>query len=293
AKLAFIHQYDGYYVGGAIHTYPGWEKRVQNLIESGADMIFIDTSDARSRFVLDVIEKFKKKYPNIPLCAGNIVSGEGYKELVEAGADLVKVGMGSGSACITSEKRGVGRGLLTALVDVYETKEKMKEEYRKPIIADGGIGVRLIGEKKIGNMIARIYEPSPGSFSKALMFADACMCGTFANMLTEAAGKRVEFEGKYYKERWGEGSFKGISMARYGIEEGVKKNLLVEEGVADLVNEIGRLKPNLEKIFFAVALTIGNNVGARNLEEYREKATYELLSPNAWKKTGVGSLTSI
>lgn len=285
-RLVFVHEYPGYYVGGAIHTYPGWEKRTEMLVEAGADMIFIDTSDARSKFVLEVVEKFKKKYPDIPLCAGNVVSGEGYKELVMAGADVVKVGMGSGNACITSERRGVGRGLLTTLADVFEAKEEMNEAYKKPIIADGGIGVRVIKTIPIGDITARIYELNPSSITKALMFSDAVMCGTLANMFEEAAGRTIMFEGKRYKERWGEGSLKGISLARYGIDESIRRGL-IEEGVADLVNVVGRLKPNLEKIFLNVALTIGNNCGAKNLEEFRSKAQFELLSPNAWRKTGV------
>jgi len=288
-KLAFIHDYLIYPVGAAIHTYRGFERRAGKLIDAKADMIFIDTSDARSRFQLDVISNFKSKYPDVPLCAGNIISGEGYKELVEAGADLVKIGMGSGGACITSERRGIGRGLLTALYDVWNTREKMGEDYRKPIIADGGIGVRLIKTIKIGDMDARMYEHSPASILKSLGFADADMFGTAFNMLAEAAGKTMESpeDGNKYKERWGEGSIKGISMARYGIGESVKR-ALIEEGVYDLVNLEGTLKPYLEKTALNIAITIGNNCGARNLKEYREKMTYELLSPSAWRKTGVG-----
>jgi len=285
-ELAFIHEYHGYMVGAAIHTYPGWEERVKKLDDARADMIFIDTSDARSRFQLDVISEFKKKYPGIPLCAGNIVSGEGYKELVEAGADLVKYGMGSGGACITSVRRGPGRGLLTASDDIWNTKEKMDKDHQKPIIADGGIGVRLIKMIKAGDYEARIYEHNPASILKSLGFADAVMMGTAFNMLMEAPGRTLEFYGKKYKERWGEGSLKGISMARYGIGESVKR-ALVEEGVYDLVSLEGRLKPYLEKTALNIAMTIGNNVGARNLKEYRERMTYELLSPTAWRKTGV------
>jgi len=143
ANLAFIYKHHGYMVGAAIHTHKGWVKRAEELVEAGVDMIFIDSSDAKSDFQLNVISEFKKSYPGIPLCAGNMVDGaEGYKRLVGEGADLVKVGMGSGGSCITSENRGVGRGIATALMDVSEERER--NEKKVPIIADGGIGARRI-----------------------------------------------------------------------------------------------------------------------------------------------------
>jgi IMP dehydrogenase len=283
-KLAFIYKYNGYAVGGAIHTHEGWQKRAEELIGSGADMIFIDSSHAKTDFQVDAIGEFKRLYGDVPVCAGNIVDAEGYRMLVDAGADLVKIGMGTGGSCITSENRGVGRGIATAVIDVAE--ERDRNERKVPIIADGGIGARRLGVTRTGNCRISEYVHDPGSIAKALAFADAVMMGTGFNMFEEAAGETRVSNGKRCKERWGEGSRKAATLARYGVGENIRR-ADIEEGIDDLVTCVGRLKPVTEKIALNVKMTL-SNVGAVTLEEYRNKAVVELLSEQALRETGVG-----
>jgi len=285
-KLAFIYKFHGYPVGGAIHTHKGWERRAESLLEAGADMIFIDSSDAKSDFQEEVIIKFKKKYGNVPLVAGNMVDAEGYRRLVNAGADLVKVGMGSGGSCLTTENRGYGRGIATALLDVSEERER--GDRKVPIIADGGLGTRRIRIRFVGDKRLTDYEHDASSISKALAITGvkAIMMGTGFNMFEEAAGGIFEHEGKRYKERWGEGSLKAMTLARYGVGEDVRR-AHVEEGIYDYVSVAGRLKPGIEKTALNLKMNY-SSAGAKNTKEFWEKATLELASGAAQADAGIG-----
>lgn len=291
-KLAFIYKYHGYMVGGAIHTHPGWEKRVEKLLEAGTDMIFIDSSHAKTDFQVKVLKEFKKKYIT-PICGGNIIDAEGYRKLVDAGADLVKCGMGSGGSCITTENRGVGRGMATILDEVYNEREKMNKKI--PIIADGGIGTKTVKTKIIetpyGKKNLRIIKHDPSSINKSLAWADAVMLGTGFNVCKEAAGDDLDYEGIECKGRWGEGSVKAATLARYGLDEDIKR-AFIEEGIDDYVTCEGaptpgtvRLKPTIEKLALNAKMTF-SNVGARNPEEYREKCVLELVSGAAKRAAG-------
>ncbi len=283
-KIAFIYNFHGYMVGAAIHTHKGWETRAHKLIEAGVDMIFTDSSDAKTDFQLGVIDRFKNRFDQTPLCIGNIIDAEGYKRFSEAGVDVIKIGMGSGGSCTTTEGRGIGRGIATAMMDVAEERKRSKKKV--PLIGDGGIGTRKLKTRKLGEIKISEYKHDPSTITKSLGIVDVDMLGTAFNMFEEAAGESLEVEGKKYKERWGEGSLKAKSLARYGVGESIKRANVVE-GDHDYVTCVGRLKPGIEKIALNVQLTF-SNVGAVTPEEYREKCVLELASPQAQKEAGVG-----
>jgi IMP dehydrogenase len=283
--LAFNYKYNGYAVGGAIHTY-NWEDRAETLLNAGADIIFIDSSDGASDFQLRTIKRFKKLFPDSYICAGNVVASTALKKnrsgdivevpvydtLVEAGADLIKVGMGSGRMCLTTDNRGVGRDLLKALYDFYEARER-SGEYR-PIIGDGGIGTIDPDFDKRVEVRERLRQDTR-SITVTLTLADVDMMGTYFNMFEEAAAPRHEIDGKCYIENWGEGSQRARSFARYDVGEGVKR-ADIEEGGCYKIPMAGRIKPGMERTALGVAMTL-SNVGAATLEDYRRMSVLEGL----------------
>lgn len=283
--LSFVYKYNGYAVGGAIHTYK-WEERAEALLDAGADIIFIDSSDGASDFQVRTIKKFKKMYPDTPICAGNVVASVAleknrtgkvvevpvYDALVDAGADIIKIGMGSGRICLTTENRGPGRRLLRALNDLYEARAN-HSEYR-PFIADGGIGTVDPDMNKRARVRKNMRQDTR-SIDLALAFADAVMMGSYFNMFEEAAGPEQPIDGKRYKESWGEGSFKAKTVARYDVYEAVRR-AYIEEGSYNLIPCIGRLKPGIERTALGVAMTL-SNVGAANLADYRKLCVLEEL----------------
>jgi len=276
--LAFIYKYNGYLIGGAIHTY-NWEERAETLLDAGVDIVFIDSSDGASDFQVRTIRRFKKRYPDKPICAGNIVASTAlmkkndriievpvYERLVDAGADILKIGMGTGRICLTTENRGVGRLLMRALDDLYEARSSTKSRY-VPFIADGGIGTVDPDMDKRARVRGNMRQDTR-SINMALGRAEAVMMGSYFNMFEEAAGPEHVIDGRRFKESWGEGSFKAQSFARYGIHEGVRR-AHIEEGSYNLIPCVGRLKPGMERTALGVAMTL-SNVGAANLADYRE-----------------------
>lgn len=283
--LTFNYKHHGYAVGGAIHTYR-WEKRAEALLAAGANVIFVDSSDGASDFQLRTIRKFKRLFPDSYICAGNVVASTAikrtrggnlievpvYEKLVEAGADMFKVGMGTGRMCLTTDNRGVGRDILKALNELYEARER--HEVYIPMIADGGIGTIDPDFNKRVDIRERMRQDTR-SINAALAFADAAMMGTYFNMFSEAAGALHDKGGKKYKENWGEGSYKARSFARYDVSEHVRRADM-EEGGVYLVPHVGRLKPGMERTALGLAMTM-SNVGAATLKDYREMCVLEGL----------------
>ncbi|MCL6345230.1 IMP dehydrogenase, partial [Pectobacterium carotovorum subsp. carotovorum] len=174
-------------VGAGINT-RDYEERVPALVEAGADVLCIDSSDGFSDWQKQTIKFVKEKYgDSIPIGAGNVVDADGFNFLADAGADFIKVGIGGGSICITRETKGIGRGQATALIEVA----KARDEYFKkkgvyiPICSDGGI----VFDYHITLALA--------------MGSDFCMLGRYFARFDESPTNKVLINGNYMKEYWG------------------------------------------------------------------------------------------
>jgi len=269
-KLAFEKDIEKIKVGSAIMTYKGWKERVTANIEAGVDLIVIDTSDAYSAFVVDVIEEYKSMNLETPLCIGNIITYEGAMCLIEHGADMVKIGMSSGSICTTRREKATGRAPMTALMEADRArKEHLQKSGRYvPLIVDGGV-------------------TSAADMIIALTIADAVMMGWYFNRFYESSGEKLNKDGKITRDEgemvsiavWGEGSIRAKNLDRYGHST---KKTFFEEGVEGTVPYLGRLKPTLKKDIMKIKAAL-SNAGCPNPEEFRKNAVIELNSPHSSK----------
>ena len=265
-KIAFKKDVDNIVVGAAISTHRGWKKRVKECHKAGADIFVIDTSDAYNEFTAKVIKEYNAMNLGKPICAGNVITYEGAKFLMESGADVIKVGMSSGSICTTQREKATGRAPMTALLDV----EKARTEYYKDtgkyvsIIIDGGVS-------------------DAGSMIIALSVADAVMMGGYFNHFFEAEGEKYDENMQLtthepdikYIATWGEGSARARNLDRYGH---VARKTFFAEGEEGTVQNWGRLKPKLKQDIRKIKAAL-SNTGCMNLKDYHKKAIIELMSP--------------
>ena len=246
-------------VGAGINT-RDYKERVPALVEAGADVLCIDSSEGFSEWQKLTIEWIRKEYGDkVKVGAGNVVDGEGFRFLADCGADFVKIGIGGGSICITRETKGIGRGQATAVIDVARERNKYFEEtgIYVPICSDGGI----------------VYDHH---ITLALaMGADFCMLGRYFARFDESPTAKININGSMMKEYWGEGSARARNWERYDL--GGKQGLKFEEGVDSYVPYAGRLKDNVEASLAKVKATMCN-CGALNLEELHDKAKLTLVS---------------
>ncbi len=248
-----------YMVGAGINT-RDFAERVPALVEAGADVLCIDSSEGFTEWQKITIDWIRKTYgDSVKVGAGNVVSAEGFRFLAEAGADFVKVGIGGGSICITRETKGIGRGQASALIDVC----KARDEYFKetgiyvPVCSDGGI----VFDHHITLALA--------------MGADFMMLGRYFARFDESPTEKINIGGNYYKEYWGEGSNRARNWQRYDL--GGDKKLSFEEGVDSYVPYAGGLKDNVAKTLSKVRSTMCN-CGALSIPELQEKAVLTLVS---------------
>ena len=265
-KIAFKKDVDNIVVGAALSTHKGWKKRVKECHKAGADIFVIDTSDAYNEFTAKVIKEYNAMELGKPICAGNVITYEGAKFLMENGADVIKVGMSSGSICTTQREKATGRAPMTALLDV----EKARTEYYKntgkyvSIIIDGGVS-------------------DAGSMIIALSVADAVMMGGYFNHFFEAEGEKYDENMQLtthepdikYIATWGEGSARARNLDRYGH---VARKTFFAEGEEGTVQNWGRLKPKLKQDIRKIKAAL-SNTGCMNLKDYHKKAIIELMSP--------------
>ena len=248
-----------YVVGAGINT-RDYAERVPALIEAGADVLCIDSSEGFSEWQKLTIEWIRKNYgDSVKVGAGNVVDAAGFRFLADCGADFIKVGIGGGSICITRETKGIGRGQATALIDVCNERDRYFEETGVyiPVCSDGGI----------------VYDHHiPLSLA---MGADFVMLGRYFARFDESPSNRVSIGGTYYKEYWGEGSARARNWQRYDL--GGDKKLSFEEGVDSYVPYAGSLKDNVALSLAKVKSTMCN-CGALSLPELREKAVLTLVS---------------
>ena len=248
-----------YVVGAGINT-RDYAERVPALVNAGADVLCIDSSEGYSEWQKLTIDWIRENYGDtVKVGAGNVVDAEGFRYLAECGADFVKVGIGGGSICITRETKGIGRGQATALIDVC----KARDEYFKetgiyvPVCSDGGI----------------VYDHH---ITLALaMGADFIMLGRYFARFDESPTNKVNIGGTYYKEYWGEGSNRARNWQRYDL--GGDKKLSFEEGVDSYVPYAGSLKDNVGLTLSKVKSTMCN-CGALSIPELQKKAKLTLVS---------------
>ncbi|MGI6579769.1 MAG: IMP dehydrogenase [Saccharofermentanales bacterium] len=250
-------------VGAGINT-RDYEQRIPALIDAGVDVLCIDSSDGFSEWQSDTIKWVRDNYgEDVYIGAGNVIDREGFRYLVEAGADFIKVGIGGGSICITREQKGIGRGQASAVITVAEARDEYFKEtgIYIPICSDGGI----------------VYDYH---MTLALaMGADFLMLGRYFARFDESPTRRLVVNGNYVKEYWGEGSNRARNWQRYddGGDEG---KMLFEEGVDSYVPYAGKLKDNLGTSIAKMKATMCS-CGSLTLDEFKEKARLVVVSPTS------------
>ena len=248
-----------YMTGAGINT-RDYAERVPALLEAGADVLCIDSSEGFSEWQKITIDYIRNNYGDkVKVGAGNVVDGEGFRFLAEAGADFVKVGIGGGAICITREQKGIGRGQATALIDVAKARDAYYEEtgIYVPICSDGGI----VHDYHVTLALA--------------MGADFIMLGRYFARFDESPTKKVNINGSYMKEYWGEGSASARNWQRYDM--GGESKLSFEGGVDSLVPYAGTLKDNVNLTLSKVRSTMCN-CGALTISELQKKAKITLVS---------------
>ena len=248
-----------YVVGAGINT-RDYEERIPALVEAGADILCIDSSEGFSEWQKRTLDWVRHRYGDaVKIGAGNVVDGEGFRFLAECGADFIKIGIGGGSICITREQKGIGRGQATAVIDVCRARNEYFEQTGVyiPLCSDGGI--------------VHDYH-----FTLALaMGADFMMLGRYFARFDESPTSRVRVGGNYMKEYWGEGSARARNWQRY--DHGGEQDLSFEEGVDSYVPYAGSLKDNVGQTLGKVRSTMCN-CGALTIAELQQNAKLTLVS---------------
>ncbi len=246
-------------VGAGINT-RDYEERVPALIEAGADALCLDSSDGFSVWQQRALEWIKSNYPDVIVGAGNVVDAEGFKFLVECGADFVKIGIGGGSICITREQKGIGCGQASAVLAVSEARDKYFKEtgIYIPLCSDGGI----VHDYHMALALA--------------MGADFMMLGRYFARFDESPTRKLLVGGTYVKEYWGEGSNRARNWQRYD-DGGKGGKMAFEEGVDSYVPYAGKLKDNLDTSLAKVKATMCS-CGSSSVEEFQQKARLVVVS---------------
>ena len=258
-SLELLDEHKRYVVGAGINT-RDYAERVPALVEAGADVLCIDSSEGFSEWQSRTLAWIRENYgDSVKVGAGNVVDREGFRFLADAGADFVKVGIGGGSICITREQKGIGRGQATALIEVAAARDEyfLETGVYVPICSDGGI----VHDYHCTLALA--------------MGADFLMLGRYFSRFDESPTNKVNINGNYMKEYWGEGSARARNWQRYDL--GGDKKLSFEEGVDSYVPYAGSLKDNVSLSLSKVRSTMCN-CGALTIPELQEKAKLTLVS---------------
>ncbi|MFO7964568.1 MAG: IMP dehydrogenase [Desulfobacterales bacterium] len=254
-------------VGGAVGVGEDMEERTEQLLNAGADVILIDTSHGHSKNVIDAVRILKKNFKNLELIAGNVGTGKGAEDLIKAGVDAVKIGIGPGSICTTRIVAGVGVPQLTAILNCRSVCIKSDV----PMIADGGIKFS-------------------GDLTKAIgAGADSVMIGGLFAGTDESPGESIFYQGRSYKVYRGMGSLEAMkqgSKDRYYQVEVEEDNKLVPEGIVGRVPYRGSLSANILQLIGGLKAGMGY-VGCRTLAELREKARFMKISAAGMRESHV------
>mgnify|MGYP000091061435 FL=1 len=245
-------------VAAAISVREDWQERIKALVNVGVDAIVVDTAHGHSEFVLKLVKEVKKEFPNLDLIAGNVATPEATEDLIKAGADCVKIGIGAGSSCTTRIIAGVGVPQLSAVMDCAQVGIKNKI----PIIADGGIR----------------YS---GDIAKSLAAgANVVMLGGMLAGMDESPGETIVYEGRRYKSYRGMGSLAAMKEGggeRYFQQE--KDELkLVPEGIEGMVPFRGPVNNTIFQLIGGLKSSMGY-CGAKDLKSlYENKKFIEISS---------------
>ena len=258
-KDELLDTHKSYVVGAGINT-RDYEERVPKLIEAGADVLCIDSSEGYSEWQSRTIGWIREQYGDtVKVGAGNVVDRDGFRFLAEAGADFIKIGIGGGSICITRETKGIGRGQATAVQEVAAARDEYFKETGVyiPICSDGGI----------------VYDYH---ITLALaMGADFVMLGRYFARFDESPTNRLLVNGNYVKEYWGEGSNRARNWQRYDLGGATK--LSFEEGVDSYVPYAGSLADGVQSTLYKVKSTMCN-CGCLSIEKLQQKARLTVVS---------------
>ena len=236
--------------------------RVEALVKAQVDVIVLDSSHGHSANVIRCLKMIKEAYPELPVIAGNIATGQAARDLIEAGADAVKVGIGPGSICTTRVVSGIGVPQVSAIMDCYE----VAKEYGIPVIADGGI-------KYSGDITKSIAAG-----------ANVCMMGSIFAGCDEAPGEFELFQGRKYKVYRGMGSISAMengSRDRY-FQEGAKK--LVPEGVEGRVAYKGTVEDTIFQLLGGLRSGMGL-CGTPDIESLKENGKFIKISAASLKES--------
>ncbi|MCJ1676389.1 IMP dehydrogenase [Streptomyces sp. APSN-46.1] len=261
--IASVDDQKRFRVGAGINS-RDFEERVPALVEAGADVLCLDSSDGYSVYQKKALESVRAKYGNdVFVGAGNVVDGRAFRYLAEAGADFVKVGIGGGSICITRDQKGIGRGQASALIDVVKERDAYAAEtgIYVPICCDGGL---------------------LSDYHMAIAFAigtDFVMLGRYFARFDESPSRKVRVDGQYYKEYWGEGSRRAQNAARYGQSD----EIAFEEGVDGFVPYAGSLYDNVELTRSKLTATM-ISCGATTLKQFHEEAVMVQVSERSYEQ---------
>jgi len=251
-------------VGAAVGISEDTIERVRELVKAGADVVVVDTAHGHSQGVLDIVKKIKMNF-NVDLIAGNVATAEGTLDLIKAGADCIKVGIGAGSICTTRVIAGVGVPQMTAVIDCA----KIAAKNNIPIISDGGI-------KQTGDVPKAIAGG-----------ADSVMLGGMFAGTEEAPGEKVLYEGRSYKVYRGMGSLEAMkkgSSDRYfqDVEDDISK--LVPEGIEGIVPYKGFVGETIYQILGGLRASMGY-CGAKNIHEMKIKTKFVKITNAGLKES--------
>ena len=254
-----LDEHKRYVVGAGINT-RDYAERVPALVEAGADVLCIDSSEGYSEWQKMTLDFIREKYGDtVKVGAGNVVDRDGFNYLADAGADFIKIGIGVGSICITREQKGIGRGQASAVIEVAKARDEYYEKTGVyiPICSDGGI----------------VYD-----YHMTLALAmgdDFLMLGRYFSRFDESPTAKLNINGTYVKEYWGEGSNRARNWQRYDM--GGDSKLSFEEGVDSYVPYAGPLSDNVRQSLQKVKSTMCN-CGQLTIPDLQKNAKLTVVS---------------
>lgn len=263
------------FVGGALNTFD-YLPRARALLDAGADVLCFDSSDGFSEWQAEAAQRLRREYGReVVIGGGNVVSRDGFEYLVrEADVDFVKVGIGGGSICITREQKGIGRGQASAVLEVAAARDQYFAEtgVYVPICSDGG----LVNDTHVIMALA--------------LGADFVMMGRYFAMSAESPAPVVTYQGRLYKEYWGEGSNRARNWQRYKQSE--KDRLIFEEGVDAYVPFSGPLADKIDVTIAKLKSTMCN-CGVLNIRDFHKNARVVRVSEMTLVESGTSNVENL